>query len=154
MNSELDIAANERLTTTLVWFSHQLIEHYFVFKQLEVKNIEHGLHTKGKGEKSWLKCIKCDPKDLRANGCKEGIVSSLQKVNCEMSFQSKLYLIGVTYSWKCDWLHWRGKPNKRYIVTNCVNLCGSGFWNILWIASGNSQPLKWKVPPSLAKLYN
>lgn len=28
------------------------------------------------------------------------------------------------YSWKCDWLHWRGKPNKRYIVTNCVNLYG------------------------------
>ena len=53
-------------------------------------------------------------------------------------------LIDMTYSWKCDWLHWRGKPNKRYIVTNCVNLCGSGFWNILWIASGNSQPLKWK----------
>lgn len=40
---------------------------------------------RGKGEKSWLECIKCDPKDLRANGCKEGIVSSLQKVNCEMS---------------------------------------------------------------------
>ena len=37
---------------------------------------------------------------------------------------SQNYLIGVTYSWKCDWLHWRGKPNKRYIVTNCVNLYG------------------------------
>ena len=38
-----------------------------------------------KGEKSLLECIKYDPKDQRANGCKEGVVSSLQKVNCEMS---------------------------------------------------------------------
>ena len=44
-----------------------------------------------------MECIKYDPKDLRENGCKEGVVSLLQTVNCEMS-SSQNDLIDVTYS--------------------------------------------------------